>query len=135
MSKVSREAAEKDFAAWLDHKKVRGVKRAESKGNEQEIVSAIEDGILVVEEDFTITHMLCFPIEDTTGKVVVDKLVYKPRINVGQLSIKLKPVGGADVDGRIAAYAATLADVNTSLINKLDTEDQRIVNAIVMYFL
>lgn len=135
MNKIAREVAVLDFNRWLDYKKVKENKRNESKAQADELISAIESGAIIIDDNCNIIHKLEFPVLSDKGEVVLSELKYKPRILVHQLNSKLKGVEASNADGRIVAYAAALTDQNTSLIGKLDTEDYRISSSIVMYFL
>lgn len=135
MEKISKDVAVIEFEKWLDFKRVKDTKRKDSEAQENEIVSAIASGNIIVEDDFTLTHKLEFPVQNDKGVVSLSELKYKPRIQVRQLNAKLKGVKADDADGRILAYAAALTGENTGMIGCLDTEDYRIASCIVMYFL
>lgn len=135
MSKIAREVAIADFNRWLDFKKVKENKRNESKAQIDEIVSAIEHGNVIIDDNCNIIQNLEFPITSDQGGIVLGELKFKPRILVHQLNAKLKGVEASNVDGRILAYASALTDQNSGIIGKLDTEDYRIVSSVVMFFL
>lgn len=135
MGKIAKEVAIQEFNDWMDYKKVKENKREEAKTQIDELVNAIMDGVLTIDENKNIIHTLEFPIQNQSGETTVSKITYKPRLNVRELNDKLKAVKGADGDGRILAYAKALTGENTGILGNLDTEDYRITSSIVMFFL
>ena len=135
MSKIAREVAEQEFEKWLDFKKVKSTKRLESKDQGEQIISAIENGSIIIDEKNNLVLTLDFPVEDSSGNVTLSTLKFSPRLRVVDLNKRLKGFKADDVDGRVLAYAAALTGENTGIIGCLDTEDYRIVGNIVMYFL
>ena len=65
----------------------------------------------------------------------MEALVFKPRLTVGQINAKMKGVKASDVDGRLVGYIAALTAQNTGVIAKLDAEDNKVAQSIVMFFL
>lgn len=135
MNKIAKEVAVQEVNDWMDFKKIKDNKRAESAQQIEELVTAIENGIITIDENKNIIHTLEFPITNNAGEQTVTKLTYKPRLNVKQLNDKLKVVKGTDVDARIMAYATALTSEMAAIIGNLDTEDYRITSSIVMFFL
>jgi len=135
--KVDQESALKDFEKWIFIKKIRDQKRQENaKGKfEDVIVSSIAEGDLSIDENGYITQKLIFPIIDDNGNDILTELRFIPRIPVKLLNIKLKGVDASDADKRQVAYVSALTQVNMGILEKLDSEDSRISQAIVMYFL
>lgn len=135
MNKIAKEVAIQEVNEWLDFKKIKDNKREESKQQIEELVTSIESGILVIDENKNIIQTLEFPITNNVNEITVSKISYKPRLNVRELNDKLKAVKGTDVDARIMAYATALTGEVGSIIGKLDTEDYRLTSSIVMFFL
>lgn len=135
MAKVARIVATEDFERWLQYKKINDRVRQENIQFEEKIIDAIEDGILIINDDLKMEFSLQFPINNDDSTVALDKLIFKPRITVQQLNVKLKPVKPGDTEGMKIAYIAALTDQNSGMIAKLFTEDSTICQAICMYFL
>ena len=74
---------------------------------------------------------LSWPIGDG-GKI--NKLVFKPRLTVGEIHNNLKGIKSNDTDARIYAYIAALTDQPIGVIRSLDTEDYRVASSIVVFF-
>jgi hypothetical protein len=136
-AKVDPQTALQEFERWISIKRIRDQKRQENTKNKSEdlLVSAIVEGDISIDEDGYINHNLIFPLENADGSVILNKLRYMPRIPQKLLNIKLKGVEATDGDRRIIAYGAALTNQNMGLIEQMDTEDQRIMQAIVLYFL
>ena len=133
MEKINRETAIQEFEKWLDFKKVSDTKRQSSKDQENTIIDGIVSGQVYIDESCNIHQKLVFPVE---GEVAgFEELVYMPRINRKMLQAKLRGVKADSPDDRISAYAAALTNKAIAQIANLDTEDLRIADAIVMYFL
>ena len=132
---VDQETAIADFERWLTIKKIREQKRQENSKFEDVIISAIVDGILTIDENGYITQKMSFTIEDSEKNPVLPELKYMPRIPMKLLNIKLKGVDSSDADKRQIAYMAALTQQNMGLLEKMDTEDHRVAQAIIMYFL
>jgi len=128
MEQVSIEVAEQDIERWLDGTKVMPSKREAAKADIEIMTEAIQDGLLVINDDLTITHKLLFPLE------AVDELTYKSRLTVEEPKSRLRQFKSDDVHGMIHAYVATLAKQPLAIIGKLDRKDYRISTAIAGFF-
>lgn len=135
MNKVTPEIARQDVERWLDFKRVPAKKRAAVADTIESMAEAIEQGTLIVNDDCTITHNLIFPIENSDGEHTVEELKYKPRVTTEAISIRMKDVKVTDAHGMFIAYASALTNQPTALIKKLDTEDFRVAQSIVTFFL
>jgi len=131
-NKINRETATKEVERWLDFKKVSKKKKESNKEQIDVLVSAIVDGEIILEDDFSLTHNLRFEVGE---EVKVSKLKYKPRVNVKQITQYLNGVKAGDADGRILAYACALTGEPKGIIQALDTEDWSVVQNIVIFFL
>lgn len=136
-TKVSPDVAIIDFERWLSIKKIKEQKRNENSKSKFEdiIISAIVEGDLTIDDAGYITHKLSFPIKNDEGEETLTQLRFMPRIPVKLLNIKLKGVDPSDGDKRQLAYMSALTNVNMGLLGNLDSEDHRVCQAIVMYFL
>lgn len=129
---VDKETATNEIESWLDYKKVGQKKRESAKESIETLIDAVQEGILVVNEDKTITHKLKFPLE---GESSITELIYKPRINSSLVQMHMQGVKSADTLGTYHAYGAALATKPKEVIKKLDTEDLSIVQNIALFFL
>lgn len=132
MSKVPIEVAAAEVEKWLDFKKVSASKREKLKENIDALAEAISTGVLILTEKNEWKQMLNFPLE---GESVITEMIYKPRLNVAQVSDKLKGVNSKDLKGFLAAYVSALTDQPMALCKKLDTEDNSLAENIAVFFL
>lgn len=130
--KVDRETAEAEVQKWLENKRIRGNKLESFADNIESLVECVMYGQLLIEEDFSWTHILDIPIP---GDVPMEKLSYKPRLTVQETHSKMKGVKGTDVDGRVVALVAALTGKPSALIGKLDTSDYSVAQNIAIFFL
>lgn len=128
---LTLEQAIKEVDSWLDFKRIRAKKREEHKDAIENLIECFEEGIMTLNEDTKeITVNLLFPVEGA-----FDKLVFKPRISGDQLAPYARNVKSSDGRAVINSKIACATGQNISLIYKLDTEDQSIVDSIAFFFI
>lgn len=130
--KVAREVAEQEVQKWLDSKKVFDSTIEENQDSIKILTEAIMQGTLTLNDDFSFTHKLLFPLGD--GETMVGELKYKHRINEKETQKYLKGVSAKDGDGRLNATIAALCNTARGIIEGLDTMDKKISNAIAIFF-
>jgi len=131
MGSVSKEIAIQDITRWLDAKKVRDTKKIEFKQHIDSLISAVEDGLISVNEDGTITQDLLWPI----GEKEISELKYKMRLNYEMVKPYLKNIQADNGSERLIAYACALTGESIGILNKLDSEDSVIMQSIAVFFL
>lgn len=131
MGSVNRSVAIQDITRWLDEKKVRESKRTEFKQHIDGLISAVEDGLIIVNEDGTITQSLLWPI----GEKEIGELTYKMRLNYEMVKPYLKNIQADNGNERLIAYACALTGESSGILNKLDSEDSVIMQSIAVFFL
>lgn len=127
---VAKEVAELEINKWLDYKRVKDKKREAYKDAIETLIDAVSEGYLVVNEDFTLTHSLAFPVG---AEGAFKELVYKPRIDVA--TIQKYANGAIGGDARVLATIAALSGQATTIISKMDTEDYGIASSVAIFFL
>jgi len=133
MKKVSQDQAILDFEKWLEARRINERKREANKATEETLVGAIVDGLLIVNEDNTLTQVLVFP---TNGGEGVKELKYAYRLNAGQRQEATKGIDAKDGEGRLIGYIAALTDQPKGVIKKLESgDDYDIATSIAVYFL
>jgi hypothetical protein len=135
MGKVNLELAQKEVQKWLDFKKVDDEKIEDNKENILTLSKAVSSGCLSLDSDFNFVHELKFPITDSDGNVVESKLNFKPRLKVGELQTKTQNVKTNDTFALITAYISALTDLNSGIIKQMDSEDYKVAQGIVIFFL
>ena len=131
--KVSKEVAVKEIQKWLDYKQVDELKVEENQTSIDTLVYAIQTGHLSFNsKDNMLTQKLKFPIGNET---TIDVLVYKPRLKMSEVHLRTQNVKSNDTFGLITAYVCALTGQNSGLINEIETEDNRIAQAIAIFFL
>lgn len=135
MKKVTNEVAAQDFERWLSFKHISDRKREENSQYGAQITEAIQDGVIEVTEDHELKYTLPEPIKDDDGGVICKELFFKPRIRVEKLNDKLKAYKPTDADGRVLAHISALTGESAGIIGKMYSDDYKLCEAIVMYFL
>jgi len=133
MSAISREQATKEITAWLDYKKIKDSQREANKPQVDAMIDAMEAGTISMDENtYAITQKLDVP--DSVGSLFTD-LTYKARISIGELQRATSAVKATDFDGKITGYISALTGKPFSHIQKLDSEDYKIGQAIAVFFM
>jgi hypothetical protein len=91
------------------------------------------NGQLVLNDDFSFTHKLNFPIEGETNNIA--ELVYKPRLQVKELHRQLSGIKAGDLELRVTAHIAALTGKVKATLQCMDTEDYKISEAISVFFM
>lgn len=124
---IPKDAATKEVNAWLDYKRIKPIQREKSKESIDALVEAIQYGNIVIDANtFVITQTLDFPVEGLS-----DKLAYKPRVSGGDLTKAAKAAGGVDI---VYSYIAGITGQGVSIIQRCDSEDLKIAQAIAGFF-
>jgi hypothetical protein len=135
MNQVSQEIAEKEVTEWLDYKKVFKSVREENDDKIKLLIEGIMEGVLIFNEDHTITHKLLMPLTNDRGEETVKELNYRARINDNVLQSHYKGVSPTDGDARLHAVIAGLTDSMKGIIAKLDSLDKKISVSIAVFFI
>jgi len=125
---LDRATAENEFQRWADVKKLRAAVIEKNDDAKDSIVELFELGLFEMDEECFITQHLEFPLEG------VDKLRFKPRLNVKDLR-KMKTVKSGDDVGHSAAIMAELAGVHIGVINALETNDYLAAQAVASFYM
>ena len=132
--KIPLKTAQAEVESWLDFKKVKSQKRENLQDNIDNMVDNIVDGSLILREDMHFVQTLLFPMK-YEGKETLKELVYKPRLQLREINVKMKGVKPTDADGRIVGYTRALTDQPAAVITNLDTEDNTLAQHITGFFL
>jgi hypothetical protein len=137
MELVSEKMANADVSKWLDHKNVSPRKREkkETKQQIETLVDAFCDGDLTLDDDFNLVQKLRNPVKDNEGKKILETLSFVPRLLLEDVESHLMSVKSTNTIGMIAAYTSALTGQNSTLLKKIDTDDNRTTQSIVMFFL
>ena len=126
---VTHEIAVNEFGKWIDAKKVSKRRREGLVDMEEEIIDAIQEGSLVLDDQTKFVQHLKFPNER------IKTLTFQTRIQIGVLNARLKNVSTQDVNGRLEAYISALTGEPTPVIKTLDSSDFNLSSCIATYFL
>ena len=135
MGKVTREIAETEVLKWLDFKKVDQEKRSEQESSIKTMQNAIFEGHLVLDDKLNFIYTLKWPLEDSDGKVTLEKLTFKPRMKTSEADSRLKHLKDPSSFETIRCFTAALTSESMGLLKDLDSEDTRVTNAISAFFL
>lgn len=128
---ITKEIATEEVNGWLDYKRVRPSKRQEKEDHVQGMIECVEDGIFVINEDFTITFNVLWPEEIGNIKT----LTFKPRISDREIDNYYKRLDKKSTTSFILARKAALTGINTTILMNMDTEDSTIADHITAFFL
>lgn len=130
MEKISLEQAEKEFMSWFEAKKLPEYLLNKKSDDKEVIISAIQSGNLILDEENCFTQVLKFPTNNG-----LSELKYAARITEGELAAATKGIKIDDLIGQMPiAYVATITKKSRGEIRALDTVDLNIGKAIVSFF-
>jgi len=132
MGVVSKEIAEQEVIKWLDYKRVKDNTRESYKSAIEELQTAIELGELVLNENFEFEQKLVFPVGNDSN---IDKLVFKPRLNIGEIQKAMKGVKSDDAQGMVMSIVSALTVQTTGILKQLDTQDYGVCQNIALFFI
>jgi|GEM_PF-1080363 hypothetical protein len=128
---MSHDLAASEVERWLDYKQIDDLQREDQEGSIKYLISYIKSGHLILNEDYSFTHRLKFPL-DSAGLTILN---YKSRVMEKELSSKLMGVRADDTDGRIVAHISALTGQVIGIIKSLDKEDIKIARSIAVFFM
>lgn len=133
---ISEKIATEEINKWLDHKNVSPRKRnkKETKQQIETLIDAVCDGDLTLDEDFNLVQTLRNPVK-AGEKILLETLTFKPRLLLEDVESHLMNVKSTNTIGMLSAYTAALTDENSGMLKKIDTDDNKTAQAIVMFFL
>lgn len=132
---VPVQKAEEEVSAWLDSKKIKPKEREKNEAFINTLVEAVTYGILTIDDDTkVITQNLEFPLSNTDKVVTLSSLRYNPRADTGSLHGKTANIKGIGMAVYVA-YASALTGELVATLNKLDSEDFKVLQAITAFFL
>jgi hypothetical protein len=129
---IPREVAEKEINSWLDYKRIRSKKREKYKTTIENLIDAMEEGILVYNpETHELTQKLIWPIEE----LQISELVHKPRLISDQIDKSMKGADADDGTARIKAYIKGSTGINSMTMKRLDSNDFNLSADLIVFFL
>lgn len=124
------EVAQNDIQRWLDAKRIPEKKRATMAAMIENMVDAVVNGQLTVDDDGTLVQILQFP---ESG---VDKLTYKLRISSHDLEGPKRLVKGETLDDNLLRILMALTGAPVNTLRKLDLSvDKPLADSIATFFL
>jgi len=129
MERIPFETASQEIENWLNSKKIPQKRQQKQAVSVEALTDLIQEGTLIVNEDFTLTLKLNFP-----ENIKMNELVFKHRISEFELAPNRKLVNSNDPQSGLVATAATLTNQLPTLIQKLDSIDLENVNHIAVFF-
>jgi hypothetical protein len=127
--------AKEEVEGWLDYKKIRDKKREDFKSSVDNLIDLVQDGVLVVNSDNTITHILNFPIDMGGNNGPVSEIKYKARLEERESRGVLAQLKTGDAtDNRLIAKFCALTGQSIGFQGKLDSSDMSIAQEILVFF-
>jgi len=132
MKKITTELAEKEVFDWLSYKRVDEEKIEDNKEVIKTLTNGISNGYLVLDENKNFVLNLKFPVGKDEN---IKKLSFKPRLKMSEIHDVTRNIKTGDTSALLLAYVSALTSENSAILKELDTEDNRIAQAISMFFL
>lgn len=133
MEKMTEEIAKQEFERWFNSKKLSASYRKESyEAIEAQMVDAIIDGFIIVNDDNTLTLKLAWPLSQPNE---ITELKFVHRMTTGELQSKTAYVKDLkDSQGKMIATVAALTGQVGGIIRALDSSDYSRAGCIASYF-
>jgi hypothetical protein len=130
MSKFPLEDAKLEFSKWAESKKLSNKILEKHDDDSEIIIDAIQEGILVLDEENNFIQTLQFPKEK------LQTLKYKNRVTKGELAASTKGIKTDDLIGNMSiCYISCLTGENRNDIRTLDSVDSSLGEHIAAFFL
>jgi hypothetical protein len=133
MEVVSKEVAENDVSAWLDYIRIRKTQRESefAKVYINHIIESVMEGLLIINEDKTITQKLLSPIGEGG---ITKEIVYNSRFEVGKMIDAMSLVKSNDEASKTIAVLSLLSNKPVGMFKKLERSDYVIAEKITLFF-
>ena len=132
--KIDREHAQDDIERWADARRMSDKKKAANSETIESLVDAIEQGVLIVNEDFSLTQKFTFPIENTEGAIELGEIKFTPRLRYKSVKQYMKSIKQDDAMGMVHAHICALTSTPMGLIDSLDMTDLGLSRQIASLF-
>lgn len=126
---VSEEVAHAEVKRWLDTRKVAQSERKAREYQIETLVSAVMDGLLILDENNKWVQKLNFPLTD----IGVNELKYQSRMTANE-SIAASGAAEGKAHLVMSCFVSHLTGEASELIRKMDTTDYKIASAIGIFF-
>lgn len=133
MPAVSLEVARQDIERWLAHRRIPKIQLEKDQDTIDQLVSYVQEGILVIKDDCSVTQKLQWEILRESDTIV--EFSYKPRVMSWELSQNLKNVKLQDLEGRYNAFAAALSGREPNTFTRMDSVDRTVMHVIVGFYM
>lgn len=128
---VTFEQAQEEFKSWAAEKRISDKVIEKHADDAEAIIDAIQNGVLVLNEDNTLTQKLEFSVKDGQVK----ELIYKSRITEGELAASTRGIKTDDLIGQFSlCYVAALTGQDRGTIRALDSVDVSLGKHIAAFF-
>lgn len=140
---MSEDAANAELEAWFEFRRLRQDLRDKPNSitgvdtSKEALVNSFMYGLLSFNsENGELTQKISFPLTaKDSGNVILDKLVYKPRLTRLDVIEAGKGLKLNDMEGKQASYLAAITGKGIGTLNKLDESDRGLGDIIAGYFL
>lgn len=138
---VSEKIARQDIEAWLDAKRIPAGKRKEAKEVIKTMTRAVVDGLLIWDGDQKrLTQVLIWPLGENED---IKTIEYKNRVTQGDISARMKGLNTdsdssdtGDMTSKVmGVYLSAISGLNAALVDRLDTVDYNVAQAVISFFM
>jgi len=130
MQKVSEKIAREDFERWFESKRLGSSFRSGSyEVIEKQMIDAICDGSIIINEDNTITLKLSWPL---TQPNQIDELIFVHRMQTGAIQARTKIA--KTQEEKLLYTIAALTNNEGGIIRALDPSDFSNAGCVASYF-
>ena len=132
---IDKEVAREDFERFISALRIDQLKRGKLEEEEESIISLIENGNLIVNEDGSLIYKLMYPesTNDQDGNPLTTHIEFPiRRIRVEDLEKKMIGKNDMEKTRRIFSF---ITKTSSNIFSKIDSDDYKYCSDIVAFFL
>jgi hypothetical protein len=124
-----------EVVALMDAKRILPSRRRDLEKAVDALTDAIQYGIVTVDSDRNISIQLQEPLKDKGGNVALSSITWKHRADMAAINQRLSALKADNGSGRMMVYVQAHTGLDAGLVDKLETCDRAILDAVTLFFL
>jgi len=135
--KITREVADQEVREWIESKGFRAskVEKEDFQESIDLLIDSVMDGLLVINDDNSLTYNLQYPIQDEDGNDVLKSMTFNKRLTVGFFTNKMKTSKAKTQEEKTILMISELTGEPAGLIQKVQMADFTELGVIATFFL
>jgi hypothetical protein len=132
--KVKPDVALADITRLLDSRNLLPSMRKSKESVIPIVQEAIQYGLVTIDDNCQVAQSLIEPVKDDKGNVVLDTLVYVSRIDPAKVNKRINELKVRNETTRLLCYTIEHTGETEGILNKMESQDRNICDAITIFF-